>query len=202
MRRHPYSVVLRDESEKAHPDVFNTLLQVMDEGRLTDGNGTTVDFRNTIIILTSNSGTRQLREYGKGVGFDRIGGELTGDMAEGVVHKALKKQFSPEFLNRLDDIIMFNPLTKADALVIARLEMDALLERIAQTGWALSVTDAVMDLVVEKGFDAQYGARSLKRAIREQVEDVLCDFMMEHPEPAALEASVADGKVVLKPAEA
>lgn len=202
VRRHPYSVVLLDEIEKAHPDVFNTLLQVMDEGRLTDGNGTTVDFRNTIIILTSNSGTRQLREYGKGVGFDRIGGELTGDMAEGVVHKALKKQFSPEFLNRLDDIIMFNPLTKADALVIARLEMDALLERIEQTGWALSVTDAVMDLVVEKGFDAQYGARSLKRAIREQVEDVLCDFMMEHPEPAALEASVADDKVVLMPADA
>ncbi len=198
VRRHPYSVVLLDEIEKAHPDVFNTLLQVMDEGRLTDGNGTTVDFRNTIIILTSNSGTRQLREYGKGVGFDRIEGELTGDMAESVVNKALKKQFSPEFLNRLDDIIMFNPLTKTDALVIARLEMDALLARIAETGWALSVGEDVLNRVVEKGFDAQYGARSLKRAIREQVEDALCDYMMEHPEPAALVASVEEGKVVLK----
>lgn len=198
VRRHPYSVVLLDEIEKAHPDVFNTLLQVMDEGRLTDGNGATVSFQNTIIILTSNSGTRQLREFGKGVGFDRIEGELSGDLAEGVIMKALRKQFAPEFLNRLDDIIMFNPLTRDDAARIARLELEALQQRLAQNDLQLTWSEAVADFMVDKGFDSQYGARSLKRAIQHHLEDALCDFMMEHPGQNAFQADMHDGKVAIQ----
>lgn len=195
VRRHPYSVILLDEIEKAHPDVFNTLLQVMDEGRMTDGNGTTVDFRNTIIVLTSNSGTRQLREFGRGVGYDRIDGELTGSMAESIVQKVLKKQFSPEFLNRIDDIIMFNPLTKEDALAIARLEINDLAVRMESNGITLSVSQEVQEYIVRKGFDAQYGARSLKRRIQHDLEDNLCDYLMDHPESRALQAVLEEDAV-------
>ena len=197
VRRHPYSVILLDEIEKAHPDVFNTLLQVMDEGRLTDGNGTTVDFRNTIIILTSNSGTRQLREFGNGVGFERIEGELSNEAAEDIVLKVLRKQFAPEFLNRLDDIIMFNPLNKESALQIAELELADLTERLHKNGFTLSVTDEAKRFIVEKGFNAQYGARSLKRAIQHHIEDALCDFMMEHADVLSLKADVIDKHIVI-----
>lgn len=197
VRRHPYSVILLDEIEKAHPDVFNTLLQVMDEGRLTDGNGVTVDFRNTIIILTSNSGTRQLREFGGGLGFERITGELTGEAAESIILKTLRKQFAPEFLNRLDDIIMFNPLTKQSALKIAELELSDLCKRMQHNGFTLNVTDEAKQFLVDKGFDAQYGARSLKRAIQHHLEDALCDFMMEHGEQQSFIATVADSKIVI-----
>ena len=197
VRRHPYSVILLDEIEKAHPDVFNTLLQVMDEGRLTDGNGTTVDFRNTIIILTSNSGTRQLREFGNGVGFERIEGELSNEAAEDIVLKVLRKQFAPEFLNRLDDIIMFNPLNKESALQIAELELTDLTERLHKNGFALSITDEAKRFIVEKGFNAQYGARSLKRAIQHHIEDALCDFMMEHADVLSLKADVTDKHIVI-----
>lgn len=198
VRRHPYSVILLDEIEKAHPDVFNTLLQVMDEGRMTDGNGTTVDFRNTIIILTSNSGTRQLREFGNGMGFERITGELSGEAAENIIHKVLRKQFAPEFLNRLDDIIVFNPLNKKDALQILDLELNTLKTRMAANGYTLSISDEMRDFLVEKGFDAQYGARSLKRAIQHHLEDTLCDYMMEHPEQKTFEVGVKDGKTFIK----
>lgn len=201
VRRHPYSVILLDEIEKAHPDVFNTLLQVMDEGRLTDGNGTTVDFRNTIIILTSNSGTRQLREFGNGVGFERIEGELSSEAAENIVLKVLRKQFAPEFLNRLDDIIMFNPLNKESALQIAELELANLTERLNQNGISLSVTDEAKQLVVDKGFNAQYGARSLKRAIQHHIEDALCDFMMENANALRLKADVKDKRIVISAEE-
>lgn len=197
VRRHPYSVVLLDEIEKAHPDVFNTLLQVMDEGRLTDGNGTTVDFRNTVIILTSNSGTKQLREFGTGVGFNRPEEGLTGEAAESIVLKALRKQFSPEFLNRLDDIIMFNPLNKENAAVIAQLELNELKERMMQNGYELQWTDEVVQFIVDKGFDSHYGARSLKRAIRQHIEDTLCDSMMEHPELTVFQLTVDEGKITL-----
>ena len=200
VRRHPYSVVLLDEIEKAHPDVFNTLLQVMDEGRLTDGNGTTVDFRNTIIILTSNSGTRQLKDFGRGVGFNRADSEIDSHTAESIVRKALSKQFSPEFLNRLDDIIMFNPLTKDNAHTIARLELRTLTERLEQHGMHLTVSDEVRAYVVEHGFDAQFGARSLKRSIQHNVEDALCDFAIDHPEAHSLAAVMRDGKVVVEEA--
>lgn len=198
VRRHPYSVILLDEIEKAHPDVFNTLLQVMDEGRMTDGNGTTVDFRNTIIILTSNSGTRQLREFGNGIGFSRTEGELSGEAAESIVLKVLRKQFAPEFLNRLDDVIMFNPLTKANALDIAGIELNDLEKRLSANGLTLSVSDDAKKFLVDKGFDAQYGARSLKRAIQHHLEDVLCDYLMEHPEQKSFEASLVDDKIEIK----
>lgn len=201
VRRHPYSVILLDEIEKAHPDVFNTLLQVMDEGRMTDGNGTTVDFRNTIIILTSNSGTRQLREFGNGMGFERITGELSGEAAENIIHKVLRKQFAPEFLNRLDDIIVFNPLNKKDALQILDLELNTLKSRMAANGYTLSLSDEMREFLVDKGFDAQYGARSLKRAIQHHLEDTLCDYMMEHPEQKTFEVGVKDGKVIIKETE-
>lgn len=195
VRRHPYSVILLDEIEKAHPDVFNTLLQVMDEGRMTDGNGTTVDFRNTIIILTSNSGTRQLREFGSGLGFDRVQGALTGEAAESIIMKTLRKQFAPEFLNRLDDVIMFNPLDKASALKIAEIELSDLGQRMNEAGYALQLSDATKELVVEKGFDAQYGARSLKRAIQQYIEDKLCDHIMDHPQDKTLRVDVKDKQV-------
>lgn len=200
VRRHPYSVLLLDEIEKAHPDVFNTLLQVMDEGRMTDGNGTTVDFRNTIIILTSNSGTRQLREYGGGLGFERMNSnETTGEMAESIIKKALRKQFAPEFLNRLDEIIMFNPLTRDDAYKIADLELDDLRGRMEEKGYSIKISQEAKELIVEKGFDPQYGARSLKRAVQQELEDALCDYMMGNPEGGLLEANVSGGKIEISP---
>lgn len=181
VKRKPYSVVLLDEIEKAHPDVFNTLLQVMDEGRLTDGNGTTVDFRNTLIVLTSNSGTRQLRENGRGMGFTAERDEITAERAEQIIHAALKKQFAPEFLNRLDEIIVFNPLGKDVIRRIATLEIDKVAERIITQGFHLDIDDSVYDLIAQKGFDAQYGARALKRCIREEIEDLLCDYLLHNP---------------------
>ena len=179
VRRKPYSVVLLDEIEKAHPDVFNTLLQVMDEGRLTDGNGVTADFRNTLVVMTSNSGTRQLREVGAGMGFDRNRDEISPEKARSVIMNALKKQFAPEFLNRLDDIIVFNPLNKENASQITDLELKELLDRVKKMGYALKITDNAKQFILSKGFDAQYGARSLKRAVRQYVEDPLCDFLLE-----------------------
>ena len=176
VRRHPYSVILLDEIEKAHQDVFNTLLQVMDEGRMTDGNGTTVDFRNTIIIMTSNSGTRQLGERGRGVGFDA--GELSSDMAGGIIRKALKRQFAPEFLNRLDDIIMFHPLEEESARQIADLELAGLKKRMSGMGYELMLPGNIAQFVVSHGFEPQYGARSLKRVIKNHLEDVICDAIM------------------------
>ena len=179
VRRKPYSVVLLDEIEKAHPDVFNTLLQVMDEGRLTDGNGVTADFRNTLVVMTSNSGTRQLREVGAGMGFDRNRDEIAPEKVRSVIMNALKKQFAPEFLNRLDDIIVFNPLNKENASQITDLELKELLDRVKKMGYALKITDNAKQFILSKGFDAQYGARSLKRAVRQYVEDPLCDFLLE-----------------------
>lgn len=179
VRRHPYSIVLLDEIEKAHPDVFNTLLQVMDEGRMTDGNGTTVDFRNTIIILTSNSGSRQLKDFGNGIGFGASQGEIAPDVAEGIVRKALQKQFAPEFLNRLDDIIMFDPLSRESVKTIAQLEVDALAARMATTGRTITLTPEALEFIADKGYDPQYGARSLRRTLQEYVEDPICDLLLD-----------------------
>lgn len=179
VRRQPYSIVLLDEIEKAHPDVFNTLLQVMDEGRMTDGNGTTVDFRNTIIIMTSNSGSRQVKEFGAGIGFSASPDGLSAQQAESIVRKALSRQFAPEFLNRLDEIIMFDPLDRASVAQIAQLEISALTTRLAATGYQLTLTPAATDFVAEKGFDPQYGARSLRRTLQEYVEDPICDILLE-----------------------
>ncbi|MGN0086394.1 MAG: ATP-dependent Clp protease ATP-binding subunit [Alloprevotella sp.] len=177
VRRHPYSIILLDEIEKAHTDVYNLLLQVMDEGRMTDGNGTTVDFRNTIIVMTSNTGSRQIKDFGGGVGFG-ASVQATAEQAEAIVRKALQKQFAPEFLNRLDDIIMFDPLTKESIHEIAALEFQSLTERLATMGYTLELTDDVRRLVADKGFEPQYGARSLKRTVQTYLEDPLCDLLM------------------------
>ncbi len=204
VRRHPYSIILLDEIEKAHSDVFNTLLQVMDEGRMTDGNGTTVDFRNTIIVMTSNSGTRQLKEYGSGVGFNtnQIEG-VDKKVAESIVMKTLKKQFAPEFLNRLDDIIMFDPLNKESARRIADLEIRVLKDRLCELGITIELTDEARDFIVEKGFDVQYGARSMKRAIQLHIEDKLCDMLMEQPElKGNLVFSLQNNAITIQPANA
>ena len=184
VRRHPYSIILLDEIEKAHPDVFNTLLQVMDEGRMTDGNGTTVDFRNTVIVMTSNSGTRQLKDFGGGIGFTNSR-ELNPDMAESIVRKSLQKQFAPEFLNRVDDIVMFQPLNDEHASKIARLEFDTLALRVKDLGYELQISDEALQFLVKKGFDTIYGARSLKRALQEYVEDPLSDTLMELSEESS-----------------
>ncbi len=188
VRRHPYSVILLDEIEKAHPDVFNMLLQVMDEGRMTDGNGTTVDFRNTIIIMTSNSGSRQLKDFGAGVGFSTTQGEISGKLAESIVRKALSRQFAPEFLNRLDDIIMFAPLNSEDATRIVDLELASFQKRLDAQNIKIELTPEAKALIVKEGFDAKYGARSLKRAIQSHIEDKLCDILIDESEASATSA--------------
>ena len=200
VRRHPYSVILLDEIEKAHPDVFNTLLQVMDEGRMTDGNGTTVDFRNTVIIMTSNSGSRQISEFGAGIGFG-TSADSANAQAESIVRKALSRQFAPEFLGRLDDIIMFHTLDEKDALEIVRLEVDKLAARLMENRQIdIYLTDAVYDFLVKKGFEPKSGARSVKRAIREHIEDALCDMLLDNPErKGRVVFDMKDGKLEIQP---
>ena len=200
VRRHPYSVILLDEIEKAHPDVFNTLLQVMDEGRMTDGNGTTVDFRNTVIIMTSNSGSRQISEFGAGIGFG-TSADSANAQAESIVRKALSRQFAPEFLGRLDDIIMFHTLDEKDALEIVRLEVDKLAARLKENRQIeIHLTDAVYDFLVKKGFEPKSGARSVKRAIREHLEDALCDMLLDNPErKGRVVFDMKDGKLKIQP---
>lgn len=177
VRRHPYSVVLLDEIEKAHPDVFNMLLQVMDEGRLTDSNGRKVDFKNTILIMTSNVGSRELKDFGKGVGFNTI--DRGEDYSHGVLEKSLNKTFSPEFINRIDDIVMFESLDKPAMHKIIDIEMSGFRKRISDLGYQLEVTDKAKDFIVEKGFDSKYGARPLKRAIQQYVEDELSEALLK-----------------------
>lgn len=190
VRRHPYSIVLLDEIEKAHGNVFNMLLQVLDEGRLTDGNGRLVDFRNTIIIMTSNAGTRQLKEFGKGVGFNAgttMGLSLDDkdkEYARSIIQKSLSKQFSPEFLNRLDDIITFDQLDIQAIKTIIDLELSGLFGRMEQMGYKLNISDEAKEIVAAKGYDVQFGARPLKRAIQTYIEEGLCEMMLNgeaHP---------------------
>ena len=176
VRRHPYSVVLLDEIEKAHSDVFNMLLQVMDEGHLTDSNGRKVDFKNTILIMTSNVGSRDLKDFGKGVGFST--NERGKEYAEGIIRKALYKTFSPEFINRVDNIIDFESLDKEAMGKIIDVELGEIYKRINELGYALTLTDKAKDFIIEKGFDAQYGARPLKRAIQQYVEDELAEALL------------------------
>ncbi len=195
VRRQPYSVILFDEIEKAHRDVFNLLLQVMDEGRLTDGNGTTIDFRNSIIIMTSNSGTRQLKEFGKGVGF-ASGTDVTHDRntSRSIVEKSLQKQFAPEFLNRLSDIIYFNQLSQDSIVKIVDIELTPLLKRIKEMGYSLAVTDKAKALLAQKGYDAQYGARPLGRAIQTMIEDPLCQLLLDGAQEGTAFIADTDGK--------
>ena len=185
VRRNPYSIVLLDEIEKAHGNVFNMLLQVLDEGRLTDGNGRLVDFRNTIIIMTSNAGTRQLKDFGRGVGFQA--GGLTGisanekdkEYARSIVQKSLQKQFAPEFLNRLDEIITFDQLDLQAIKQIVDIELKGLVSRIEGLGYHLQVTEEAKEFVANKGYDVQYGARPLKRAIQNHIEDGVCEMLLD-----------------------
>ena len=183
VRRHPYSIVLLDEIEKAHPNVFNLLLQVLDEGRLTDGNGRFVDFRNTVIIMTSNAGTRQLKDFGRGVGFNAgsMGlamNEQDKEHARSIVQKALSRQFSPEFLNRLDEIITFDQLDLEAIKRIIDVELKGLYKRIEQIGYKINLTDEAKEFVATKGYDVQYGARPLKRAIQNYIEDGISDLIV------------------------
>ena len=177
VRRHPYSVVLLDEIEKAHPDVFNLLLQVMDEGRLTDSLGRRVDFKNTILIMTSNIGTRQLKDFGHGVGFSTSSND-NKDFSRGVIQKALNRAFSPEFLNRVDDIIMFDQLSKDAIYKIIDLELKGFYQRVEALGYKLIITDAAKDFIASKGYDIQFGARPLKRAIQKYLEDEMAEMII------------------------
>ncbi len=180
VRRKPYSVVLLDEIEKAHPDVFHLLLQVLDEGQLTDSLGRRVDFRNTIIIMTSNIGTRQLKDFGQGVGFStKAKSEQSTEYAKSVIHNALKKAFAPEFLNRLDDVVLFNPLTKEDIFKIIDIELAGLYKRVMSLGYHIALTDEAKEFIAEKGYDIQFGARPLKRAIQKHLEDPMAEVIIK-----------------------
>ncbi|MCW5520812.1 ATP-dependent Clp protease ATP-binding subunit [Aureitalea sp. L0-47] len=176
IRRKPYAVVLLDEIEKAHPDVFNMLLQVLDDGYLTDSLGRKIDFRNTIIIMTSNIGARKLKDFGQGVGFGTAAKESQADAhAKSVIENALKKTFAPEFLNRVDDVMVFNPLEREHIHAIIDIELEKLYERISDIGYKLNLSDKAKDYIADKGFDKDYGARPLKRAIQKYIEDALAE---------------------------
>ena len=189
VRRKPYSVVLLDEIEKAHPDVFHILLQVLDEGQLTDSLGRRVDFRNTIVILTSNIGTRQIAEFGHGIGFDTQAKKTTRDeQTKSILQKALQKTFAPEFLNRIDDVIMFNSLGKEEINKIIDLELKGLYDRVKSLGYQLKISTEARDFIAERGFDATYGARPLKRAIQKYLEDPMAEVLIK--------ATPADGDII------
>jgi len=200
VRRKPYSILLLDEIEKAHRDVFNLLLQVMDEGRLTDGNGTTIDFKNTIVIMTSNSGSRRLKEFGQGVGFAAHTSALQDkQFARSLVEKSLQKQFAPEFLNRLDDIIYFDQLSLESIKKIVDIELLPLTSRLSEMGVKFEVSDEAKTLLANKGYDVQYGARPLKRAISTMLEDPLCQVLLDNTTAGKTILATANGdKIELK----
>ena len=199
VRRKPYSIVLLDEIEKAHPDVFNLLLQVMDDGRLTDTLGRTIDFRNTVIIMTSNVGTRQLKDFGRGVGFSAMVGKDDKEVSRSVIQKALNKQFSPEFLNRIDEIITFDQLELDAILRIIGIELKGLYKRVEDLGMHLDITEAAQKFIAEKGYDKQYGARPLRRAIQQHLEDRISEMIVEEEVTAGdtILAELQDDKVVI-----
>lgn len=180
VRRRPYSVVLFDEIEKAHPDIFNTLLQVLDEGHLTDSLGRTVDFTNTIIIMTSNVGAKRVADFGTGIGFEsKTSVAMQKTHVESIIRKELKNKFSPEFLNRVDDIVLFDGLTEEHVLKIVDLELAKVINRMASQGYCIKVNKAAKQFLAEKGYDPQFGARPLKRAVQNYVEDILADAIIE-----------------------
>jgi ATP-dependent Clp protease ATP-binding subunit ClpC len=202
VRRKPYSVVLLDEIEKAHPEVFNLLLQVLDDGQLTDSLGRKVNFKNTIIIMTSNTGSRQLKEFGTGVGFNTKTRESKGQQeSNSVIDKELKKKFAPEFLNRIDDVVMFNSLVKEDINKIISIELEKLVSRVQKMDFELEITEGATDYIASQGFDPEYGARPLKRAIQKYVEDVLTEeIIQQNPEKMSkllLDYNKEDDKMVV-----
>ena len=180
VRRKPYAVVLFDEVEKAHPDVFNIMLQILDEGFITDSLGRKIDFRNTVIIMTSNIGSRQLKDFGTGVGF-ATGTKILNQESENkqVIEGALKKFFSPEFLNRIDDIIVFNSLEKQDIVNILEIQMKKMLKRIEDLGYKIELSTEAKEFIAEQGFDSKFGARPLQRAIQKYLEDPLAEEILK-----------------------
>jgi len=180
VRRKPYSVVLFDEVEKAHPDTFNTLLQVLDEGRLTDSLGRTVDFTNTIIIMTSNVGAKKVSDFGAGIGFEsKTSIASNKSHVETIIRKELKNKFAPEFLNRLDDMILFDSLTKDDMIKIVDIELNKVIKRLDRQGYTIKINKAAKGFLAEQGYDPLYGARPLKRAVQNYVEDILADAIID-----------------------
>jgi ATP-dependent Clp protease ATP-binding subunit ClpC len=180
VRRKPYSIILLDEIEKAHPDVFNLLLQALDDGHMTDSLGRKIDFRNTIIIMTSNIGARQLADFGTGVGFGTAAKrESVQEDSKKVVESALRKAFAPEFLNRIDDVIMFNALSREDIHLIIDIELNKLFGRVSALGYEIQITPEAKDYLSDRGYDAKYGARPLKRAIQKHVEDPLAEEIIK-----------------------
>jgi len=191
VRRKPYSVILLDEIEKAHPDVYNILLQVLDDGQLTDGLGRRVDFKNSLIIMTSNIGVRQLKDFGQGVGFaTKARREAAEEHSKSVIQNALKRTFSPEFLNRIDDIVIFNSLGQEDIFKIIDISLVDLHKRLENMGYTLTLGEEAKKFVAEKGFDPQFGARPLNRAIQKYIEDPLAEYILNEgpPEGSALMA--------------
>ena len=188
VRRRPYSIILFDEIEKAHPDIFNILLQVLDEGRMTDRQGHSVDFRNTIIILTSNVGSRQIKDFGSGVGFDV--GQLTETQTEQMLHKALEKAFPPEFVNRIDDIITFSPLSRTSLARIIDIEVEQLISRLRKNGRHLYIGEQARQQLLDISYDPKNGARPIRRAIQVQLEDLITERLLKHPEQKSISISI------------
>jgi len=179
VRRKPYSVILLDEIEKAHPDIYNILLQVLDDGQLTDGLGRRVDFKNSLIIMTSNIGSRQLKDFGEGVGFATASRtENADENNKAVIEKALKRTFSPEFLNRIDDVVIFNSLTKEHIFEIIDILMKGVMKRLVTLGFSLELTEEAKSFIADKGYDHQFGARPLHRAIQKYLEDPLAEEIL------------------------
>jgi ATP-dependent Clp protease ATP-binding subunit ClpC len=197
VRRKPYSIILLDEIEKAHPDVFNLLLQVLDDGHMTDGLGRKIDFKNTILIMTSNIGARQLADFGTGVGFGtKSQQDARDENSKAVIQNALRKAFSPEFLNRIDDMIMFKSLGRQEIHKIIDLELDKLYNRINNLGYLIELTEKAKDFIVDKGYDEKFGARPLKRAIQKYIEDPLAEEIIKANlvENDTIVMDVQDGK--------
>jgi ATP-dependent Clp protease ATP-binding subunit ClpC len=200
VRRKPYSVVLLDEIEKAHPDIFNLLLQVLDEGRLTDSNGRSIDFKNTILIMTSNIGSKELKDFGNGVGYATATKRNVVGKNKEIIEKAIKKTFSPEFLNRLDEQILFNPLTKEDLEKIIDIELKGVYSRVEEIGYKLKISPSAKKFVASAGYDPQYGARPLKRAIQKYIEDPVSEAIITKKVPVGntIELTLEKGEVVVK----
>ena len=181
VRRQPYSIILLDEIEKAHPDVFNMLLQVLDDGFLTDSVGRKVDFKNTVIIMTSNIGTRKLKDFGNGVGFDtNYMKDSENKNTQDVLKKSLSKKFSPEFLNRIDEIVVFNHLSEENIEKIAKIEITKFVERLKEIDYSIKIDNKAIKFIAKKGYDKEYGARPIKRAIQKHLEDVIAKEIVQN----------------------